>query len=170
MMWGWPENAFSWTTSSSLSVCRVTMSPILERTSSNAELRSATEVNFGWETTRIIANCPERIVQVESSILHPCSKRIRLTSATIPGLSLSDDANREVPYSGILLPGVDFGTMIAWRTGYARLPPDPPVYRTGPAEPLDLFPLFLADPLPLVWSTNETRNRGASASLGSNSL
>src|SRR5512146_1858105 len=104
MMWGWPENACSWTTSSSFNACRVTMSPIFERTSSNAGLRSPTPEIFGWEITRIIANWPERIVQVESSILHPCSKRTRLTSATIPGLSLPTTLTEKCPMPGSSFP------------------------------------------------------------------
>src|SRR5512146_355533 len=108
MMWGWPENAFSWTTSSSFNACRVTMSPIFERTSSNAGLRSPTPEIFGWEITRIIANWPERIVQVESSILHPCSKRTRLTSATIPGLSLPTTLIEKCPIPGSSFHADDF--------------------------------------------------------------
>src|SRR5512145_1497990 len=88
MMCGWPEKVFSRTTSPSFKAWTVTIRPMWERTSSNAGSTSGTALSFGCPMTRIIANCPERIVQVESSMLQPSSKRIRLTSATIPGRSL----------------------------------------------------------------------------------
>jgi hypothetical protein len=104
MMCGLPSNPFSRETSSSFSVCREIVSFMLFRTGSKKGSISAAEENFACAITRIIANCPERIVQVESSMLQPSSKRTRLTSATIPGRSLPTTLSANCPIPAAPLP------------------------------------------------------------------
>src|SRR5512139_2737995 len=159
MMWGRPENPFSRETSSSLSLCSETVSPMAFRTGSNEGSISATEENFWCATTRIIANCPERIVQVESSMLHPISKSTRVTSATIPGRSLPTTLSEKCPIPRP--PPSGKGCISRHDTTASRGPTLSPARRTGCGsageegeertgrQDADLLPAHRDEPLPL---------------------